>query len=908
MEYNSESHQRFVIKRSGIKQRFYFDKITTRLENLLSDEEKKMIDCSLITEKVIKIIYSGITSEELDNESAKICHNLCSSNPLYNKLAGRILISNLHKKNKMTFTEKTQYIWDMYSENPMLNQEYYNYVIKNSKTLNEIIDYNKDFNFEYFGFKTLENAYLTKDSNNNVIETPQDMLLRVAVFLNFKFDNIEMIKKTYKYLSDNLYIHASPTLFNAGMKRSQLASCFLLGTQDSIDGITKTWADVSEISKNGGGIGIHISNVRSKGATIKSTNGKAKGLIPMLKVYNEICRYVNQGGRRKGSFAFYLEPHHPDLLDFLELKKNFGLETERARDIFLALWVSDLFMKQVESKGDWYFFCPDKCPGLNEIFGDDYEKLYWKYVEEKKYTRKMPAQDVMRAILEAQIETGVPYIAFKDSINRKSNQKNLGTIKSSNLCIEIMQYSNSNEYATCNLASIPINKYLIPFKVEEEFIIYTKQNCKYCKWAKNYMKFNKYNFKEIEDDEGLLFIQNYQIKDLYADGTTKVTFPQIFYGDKYIGGFDEMYQFTSDKYDFKSLEECAYLATVNLNNVIDINCYPCDETKRSNMKHRPIGLGIQGLSDALIRMKIPFDSNESVNFNKKFMEAIYKGGVKASVDIAEERYNFIKSIKNYISENNLEIPEFYNESFKIDNEPINKIYHKFRINKYDLTNTYALGSYSSFEGSPASNGILQFDMWETVPSDIDFWNNIKKRIKQYGMRNSLITALMPTASTSNIMGNTECFEPYTNNIYTRKILAGDFVIINKHMINDMIAIGEWNNDVKDFMIADNGSIQKLSISSKFKELYKTMWEIKQIWVLKNALARSPFVDQSQSMNIYMGVPNFKKLYSSHFYAWKNGLKTGMYYLKSRPARDATKFTVDYNIQKRLEEECLLCSA
>ena len=549
-------------------------------------------------------------------------------------------------------------------------------------------------------------------------------------------------------------------------------------------------------------------------------------------------------------------------------------------------------MKQVETGGKWYFMCPDKCPGLNEVYGKEYEDLYWYYVKQKKYEREIDAQEVMRAIMDAQIETGVPYMAYKDTINRKSNQKNLGTIKSSNLCIEIMQYSNTEEYATCNLASIPICKFLVPFKQEKTFTIYTKDNCKYCGWAKNYMKYHKYDTNIIEDNDGKMVRENYVLKDL-----EKITFPQIFYVEDYVGGFDEFYKFTAYKFDYKGLEECAYLATNNLNNVIDINYYPCKETKVSNMKHRPIGLGIQGLADALIQLRIPFESNEAIQFNRQFMEAIYKGGVRASVDTAIERYPKVEKLNKYISDNKLDIPEFYDKNYVISDNTINEYYHKLRFNRCESKMTECFGSYSSFKGSPVSKGLFQFDLWEKQPIDIDFWENIKNDVKKFGIRNSLITALMPTASSSNIMGNCECFEPFTNNIFTRKTLAGDFVITNKYMINDMIAIGVWSETVKNFIIADSGSIQKLDVIKVFKALYKTMWEIKQIWVMKNALARSPYVDQSQSMNVYMGVPNFKKLNSSHFWAWKNGLKTGMYYLKSRPARDATKFTVDYNIQK-----------
>lgn len=898
MESINKNH-RHVIKRNNTKQRIYYDKITKRLENLLDDNEKNSIDCTIITEKILTNIHDGITTEELDLEAANICYNLCTTSQVFSDLASRILVSNLHKKNKKTFSEKTDYVYNIYLENPMLDENYYNYVMENAKVLDDMIDYSYDYKFKYIGFKTIEKLYLIKDKDGSVLETPQDLFLRVAVFLNI--GDLDMIKKTFNTFRNHEYIHASPTLFNSGMKRSQLASCFLIGTGDSIEDITKTWSDVASISKNGGGIGIHISNVRSSGSLIKSTNGHSKGIIPMLKVYNEICRYVDQSGKRKGSFAFYLEPHHPDLMEFLELKKNFGDESVRTRDLFLALWISDLFMKQVESNGSWYFMCPSKCPKLNEVYGEEYEKLYWKYVEEKKYNFVKPAQEVMKAIMESQIETGSPYIAFKDHINKKSNQSNLGTIKSSNLCIEIMQYSDKDEYATCNLASIPINNFLIKFKQEKEFNIYTKEDCRYCKWAKNFMKNSNYQFNEIEDNDGSLIRNHYLMKD-----NDKITFPQIFYGDEYVGGFNELIKFTKDSYNYKKLEETAYLATINLNNVIDINYYPCIETKKSNLKHRPIGLGIQGVADTLNRLRIPFESPEAIKFNEMFMESIYKGGIRASLDLSKKRYEMVKYIKENIKID--EIPLYYDKNIKFNESKFNSYYHELKLNKCELSLNYAFGSYSSFENSKASQGILQFDMWNKIPNDIEFWNSIKDEIKKYGLRNSLITALMPTASTSKIMGNCECFEPFTNNINTTGTLAGDFVNINKYLLDDMMKIEFWNNDIKDFIISENGSIQKLNLPKIFKDLYKTIWEIKQVNILKCALARSPYVDQSQSMNIYMGIPNFKKLYSCHFWSWKNGLKTGVYYLHSAPSSDATKFSIDYNISKKLDDECLLCSA
>ena len=881
----------FVIKRNGTKEKVDFNKITKRINKLVSKEEKNNINPVLISQKTIASIYPGVTTELLDIESAKICANMSTVDPLYNNLAGRILVSNLQKKINKTFSEKTELIQKMSTNNKsLLDLDYYNYIMNNKSKLDTIIDYSRDLRFDYFGFKTIERYLIKNLKTNEYYETPQDLFLRVAVFLNR--DNIDNIISTYNMMSCGYYTHASPTLFNAGLARSQLASCFLVGTEDSMSGITKTWSNVSQISKWGGGLGIHVSNIRSKGSIIRGSNGKSDGIIPMLKVYNEISRYVNQSGKRKGSFAIYLEPHHPDLMEFLELRKNTGVETERARDLFLALWVSDLFMKKVKEGSDWYFFCPDECPGLSECYGEEYEKLYNKYVEQKKYKFIKPAKDVMKAILESQIETGMPYMGYKDSVNRKSNQKNLGTIKSSNLCIEIMEYSNNNEYATCNLASIALNSFLQPFKPVRKFTIYSLPNCKYCDYSKKYMDTKKYKYNVINLGD--------------TDFKKFKTYPQIYYGNKHIGGFNELLKLTAHHYDYESLYKTAYMATVNLNKVIDLNYYPCVETKRSNMKHRPIGLGIQGLADCLVMMRIPFESNEAVEFNQKYMETIYMASINASIDIAEKRYNDMKTL----IESKANVPELYDSKFIIYDNIINELYHKFKPCSKEMELKYAYGAYGSFEGSPSSQGILQFDMWNHKPSND--WSKIKERLKKYGMRNSLLTALMPTASTSQILGNTECFEFFTSNIYSRRTISGDFVMVNKHLVKDLQSIGLWNNSIKDVIIAMNGSVEKLDIPKSIKELYKTIWEIKQVWVLKNSLARSPFVDQSQSMNIYMAQPNFKKLFNCHLWAWENGLKTGMYYLRSKPSVNASKFTIDPRLEKLLQEQdnyevCESCS-
>jgi ribonucleoside-diphosphate reductase subunit M1 len=904
----------YIVKRNGQKQPVQFDKITNRISRLINKDERDKLIPALITQKVISSIYSGIKTDEIDIEAAKICANMVTTHPLYGFLAGRILVSDLHKKTKNSFVDKMNSINKM---NPgLLDQEWLKWINNNSIELEKIIDYSRDFKYDYFGFKTLERAYLIKDSSyDEIYERPQDMLLRVASFINM--GNLEMTQKTYDTMSNGNYTHASPTLFNSGTSRSQLSSCFLLNTNDSIEGITTSWDRVSKISKWAGGIGLHVSNIRAKGSTIRGTNGPSSGIVPMLQVYNNIARYINQGGKRKGSFAIYLEPHHPDIIDFLELKKNTGSDEVRARDLFYALWVSDLFMKQVEKDDEWYFFCPDQAPGLNDVYGEEYETLYWKYVEEKRYKSIIKARKLMEQIMDAQLETGMPYMLYKDSINSKSNQKNIGVIKSSNLCAEIVEVSNNEEHAVCNLASIAINHALENFKSHRTWTIYTKENCKYCKWAKRYM--DSKGFKYIEKTELDDDINKFLNK---KEDNFKVTFPQILYGKTYIGGFDEMTKYTADKYNFDKLWDTAYIATVNLNRVIDKNYYPTIETKCSNMRNRPIGLGLQGLADTLARMKVSFESEDAVTFNSHMMETIYHAAISASCNISKERYELLSQIQdigvydnisNYYDKN-----YFVNGKTSVSDTPIDKdnlennIYHQLRLNKEELSLDKYIGAYSKYEGSPMSEGLFQQDMWDNTKCYMD-WNELREKVKLYGVRNSLVTALMPTASTSQIMGNNECFEWFTNNIYTRRTLAGDFPVINKHLVHDLINIGEWNEDVKNIMIADDGSVKLIkNMPISYKNLYKTIWEIKQIWALKNARARGPFVDQTQSMNIFMSVPDYKKLNSCHNWGWKNGLKTGMYYLRTNAAKSAIKFTVDPNLINKInnedEEECYSCSA
>jgi len=701
-------------------------------------------------------------------------------------------------------------------------------------------------------------------------------------------------------------------------------NCFLLGTSDDLSSIAETWNSCAQISKWAGGIGLHVSNIRGKDSLINGTGGRSNGLVPFLKVFNEIARWIDQGGRRPGSIAVYLEPHHPDIFDFIELRKNFGSETERARDLFLALWVSDLFMKQVEANGDWYLLSADECPGLPDVYGDEYESLYWKYVNEGKYRKKVSARKLWVAIIESQIETGMPYINYKDSVNRKSNQKNIGTIKSSNLCSEIVQYSDDKEYAVCNLASIALKPFVDMHKFNnEEYTIYSKPNCKFCNFAKTYLDSHNVKYTEVPFTNKNLS----ELKQLLNRSSDSITFPQIFLNTsdtpKYIGGWSELYKYTGGKFNWDKLYSTAYLATINLNQVIDINYYPVPQTKFSNVRHRPIGLGIQGMADALVLMRVPFDSEDALMFNSHVMETIYIASITASNDMAKARYEDMKTLISYFTSeysSDQAYPEYYDQKYTIDMSDMNTLYHKLRPNKWELSKSVdstTLGAYSSFEGSPFSEGKFQFDLWndmtdnKVVPVFNNKWKQLREDIIKYGTRNSLLTALMPTASTSQILGNNECFEFFTNNIYTRKTQAGSFVLVNKYLVNDMLRIGMWNKNMKDKIIAMNGSIQTMDdVPPEFRALYKTIWEIKQVWVLKAAAARQPFVDQTQSMNIFMGEPDYQRLGSSHFWAWKNGLKTGMYYLRTKPSADAIKFTIDPNLVKAANEvkECDTCSA
>lgn len=759
-----------VIKRDGRRESVKFDKVTARIEKLCYGLDMNYVNPIDVAKKVIDGIYDGVTTVELDNLAAEIAASLTTKHPDYAILAARIAISNLHKVTSKSFsnTMKRLYTYEdpKTGENAsLLSKEVYEAIRKNASVLDSSIIYDRDYNYDYFGFKTLEKSYLLK-LDGKIVERPQHMLMRVAIGIHT--NDIDAAIETYNLLSEKWFTHATPTLFNAGTPKAQLSSCFLLTMKDdSIEGIYDTLKQCAKISQSAGGIGLSIHGVRATGSYIKGTNGTSNGIIPMLRVFNDTARYVDQGGgKRKGAFAIYLEPWHADVFEFLDLKKNHGKEELRARDLFYALWIPDLFMKRVEENGEWSLFCPNEAPNLDETYGKEFETLYEKYEKEGRARKTVKAQELWFAILESQTETGTPYMLYKDAANKKSNQKNLGTIKSSNLCTEIIEYTAADEVAVCNLASLALPKFVI-------------------------------------------------------DG----------------------------KFDHQKLYDVTYVATKNLNRIIDINYYPVEEARKSNLRHRPIGLGVQGLADVFIMLRMPFESEEAKALNTDIFETIYFAAMTASKDLSKKH-----------------------------------------------------GPYETFKGSPVSKGIFQFDMWGVTPASNRWdWESLKKEVKQHGVRNSLLVAPMPTASTSQILGNNECFEPYTSNIYTRRVLSGEFVVVNKHLMRDLIKQGLWNDKMKNKLIEANGSVQGIKeIPQHVKDLYKTVWEIKQKTLIDMAADRGAYICQSQSFNVHMQDPNFGKLTSMHFHAWKKGLKTGLYYLRTKAAADAIKFTVEKQADVALE--------
>jgi ribonucleoside-diphosphate reductase alpha chain len=749
-----------VVKRDGRKESVKFDKITARIEKLCYGFQ--LVDPIDVAKKVIEGLFDGVTTSELDNLAAETAASLTTKHPDYALLASRIAVSNLHKNTIKSFSETMRLLHDYIDpktgkDASLIADDVWEVIQNNAELLDSSIIYDRDFGFDYFGFKTLEKSYLLK-INGKIAERPQHLFMRVSVGIHK--EDIESAIKTYHLMSERWFTHATPTLFNAGTPKPQMSSCFLLTMKDdSIDGIYDTLKQTAKISQSAGGIGLSIHNVRATGSYISGTNGTSNGIIPMLRVFNDTARYVDQGGgKRKGAFAIYLEPWHADIFEFLDLRKNHGKEEMRARDLFYALWVSDLFMQRVEANEEWSLFCPHEAPGLADCFGAEFVELYTRYEKEGRARRVVKAQELWFAVLDAQVETGTPYLLYKDAANSKSNQQNLGTIKSSNLCTEIMEYTDANEVAVCNLASLALPRYII-------------------------------------------------------NGT----------------------------FDHNKLYDVTYQATLNLNKIIDHNYYPIKEAEYSNLRHRPIGLGVQGLADTFIQLRMPFESDEAKQLNKEIFETIYFAAMTASKDLA---------IKD--------------------------------------------GAYETFKGSPLSKGKFQFDLWNVSPASTRWdWENLRLDVMNHGVRNSLLVAPMPTASTSQILGNNECFEPYTSNIYTRRVLSGEFIVVNKYLLRDLVNLGLWTPAMKDKIITANGSVQDIAeIPADIKELYKTVWEIKMRNIIDMAADRGAYVCQSQSLNLFINAPNASKLTSMHFYAWKKGLKTGMYYLRTQAASQAVKFTVE----------------
>ncbi|WP_417443418.1 ribonucleoside-diphosphate reductase subunit alpha [Joostella sp.] len=753
----------YVLKRDGRSEPIMFDKITARVRKLCYGLNE-LVDPVKVAMRVIEGLYDGVTTSELDNLAAEIAATMTTTHPDYARLAARISVSNLHKNTKKSFSETMTDLYEYVNPRtgkkaPLLSDEVYDVIKKNADKLDSLIIYNRDFGYDYFGFKTLERSYLLK-LNGKIAERPQHMLMRVSVGIHL--DDLDSVLETYELMSKKYFTHATPTLFNSGTPKPQMSSCFLITTkEDSIDGIYDTLKQTAKISQSAGGIGLSIHNIRATGSYIAGTNGTSNGIVPMLKVFNDTARYVDQGGgKRKGSFAIYIEPWHADIFDFLDLKKNHGKEEMRARDLFYAMWMPDLFMKRVEENGEWTLMCPNECPGLCDVHSEEFEALYTKYEQEGKGRKTIKARELWEKVLESQIETGTPYMLYKDAANRKSNQMNLGTIRSSNLCTEIMEYTSPDEVAVCNLASIAL--------------------------------------------------------PMFVKG---------------------------QEFDHKELFKVTKRVTRNLNRVIDRNYYPVKEAENSNFRHRPIGLGVQGLADTFIKLRMPFTSDEAKKLNQDIFETLYFAAVTASMEMAKEE-----------------------------------------------------GPYQTYEGSPISKGDFQHNLWGINDDELSGnwdWGKLRKEVLKNGVRNSLLVAPMPTASTSQILGNNECFEPYTSNIYTRRVLSGEFIVVNKHLLEDLVDLGLWTEELKQELMRANGSIQHIeTIPEDIRELYKTVWELSMKDIIDMSRHRGYFIDQSQSLNLFMEGANYAKLTSMHFYAWKSGLKTGMYYLRTKSAVDAIKFTVD----------------
>ena len=881
-----------VQKRNGNLEDVSFDKILARISSMSTGSEfvqQLNIDATKVAQKVIQEIYDGVETSELDILTSETAIAMYSVNPEYAVLASRILVSNHHKNTLDTFSEKVEQLFHL--DKPLLNKDFYDLVVKNKELIDNKIDYSKDYLFDFFGLKTLEKSYLYK-IKDEMIERPQDMIMRVC--LSIHRNDLEKAFESYDLMSEHYFTHATPTLFNAGSNREQFASCFLLSmNDDSIDGIYKTLKDCALISQHSGGIGLHIHNVRAKDSFIAGTNGKSNGIVPMLRVFNDTARYVDQGGgKRNGSFAIYLEPWHADIFEFLELRKNHGNELERARDLFYALWIPDLFMKKVEADEDWYLFCPNESCNLSDYYGEDFVHKYDALVQQGLFREKVSARKLWSAILTSQIETGTPYLLYKDACNSKSNQKNLGVIKSSNLCTEIMEYSDKDETAVCNLASISLKKFVVKKDVSDiQLRIYSKPGCSYCDMTEKYCLRYNIQYEKV----------SYEELSLVQDKLQGVKFPQIYRIDnskfEHIGGYTELEDYCRSDFDYDKLVEVTKIVTKNLNNIIDYNYYPTPETKRSNTRHRPIGIGVQGLANVFFELGIPFESDLAKELNEKIFESIYYGSMVASMNLAKEREVKMKILKTGMSQS----PENGLTDF-VSSDILLQLQREINYIPEELDRDEYLGSYSSFMGSPLQQGSFQHNLWGHQSSDRYDWSKLMSDVQKYGVRNSLLVAPMPTASTAQILGNYECFEPVMSNIYTRRVLAGDYMVLNEYLVNDLISLNLWSKDMKDKIIQNDGSIQAIEeIPNHFKARYKTVWEMKQKNIIDMAADRGKYICQSQSMNLFVSSPSSKILTSMHFYSWKKGLKTGIYYLRTRPSSKAIQFTVK-------PDNCEACSA
>ena len=937
-----------VEKRNGELQDISFDKILRRVKTVAA-EANININFSLLVMKIIDQLYDGIKTSEIDNLTAQQCASEVTKHPDFGELGGRITVSNHHKNTDDSFYTVMQQLYecrDIHGEHkPLIGEKTWEVIQANRIDLDEMIDYERDYLIDYFGFKTLERAYLMK-LHNRVIERPQHMWMRVSVGIHGH--DLVKVKTTYDLMSQKYFTHATPTLFNAGTPRPQLSSCYLLAMEDdSIDGIYSTLRDCAKISKWAGGIGLHVHNIRASGTYIRGTNGKSNGLVPMLRVFNNTARYVDQGGgRRNGSFAIYLEPWHADIEEFLEMKKNHGDEEQRARDLFYAVWIPDLFMKRVKAGANWTYMCPDECPGLADVYGDEFEALYEKYEREGRGKKEVPARELWFRVLDSQMETGTPYLLFKDACNQKSNQKNLGTIKSSNLCTEIIEYSDEKETAVCNLASIGLSNFVKKSDVTvKKAVIYTKTKCSYCKMSKALFKKFGVEFETVvldDDEERKRF---YEEKS-QSFGKEIKSVPQIFIDDEYVGGWKELREILKMEFDYEKLHKVTEIVAENLDRVIDVNFYPTEKTERSNLMHRPIGIGVQGLADAFMLMDIPFHSEEACEVNRLISETIYHAAIETSNKIAIERMIALEPLREYIRNQYLSKPEEYGgfephdrkyESWPWFKKMLGGLYNSYVDNgtymekkrqfvrileKYqptfkeitELPENYG-GCYSSFDGCPASEGKLQFDMWNVQPTEGRYdWAALRDSVREYGLRNSLSVAPMPTASTSQILGNNECFEPYTSNIYSRRTLAGEFMMVNKHLMRELIELEVWDEKMKNNIIEHKGSVQQLTdLPKHIRDKYKIVWEMPMKQLVNMACDRGAYICQSQSLNLWVENPNYKILNSMHFYSWSKGLKTGIYYLRRKAAHQAQQFTIEPEKNKKVGQEeddeiCDMCSS